>query len=172
MRVPALSKPGRFPRTPLLPGSGPRPFALAGVFGLENLCRSCRKNRRGTATVEFAVVAPLFFLLLFGIIEFGRMVMVQQVLTNASREGARVAVLNGATTPQVTAIVQDYLSKSSIEGAIVTVTPDPPDIAAYGAPVTVAVSVPFGQVSWLPSPMFLGETTLSASTVMHREIAD
>ncbi len=44
--------------------------------------------------VEFAIVAPIFFLLIFGMIEFGRVVMVQQLLTNASREGARLGVLN------------------------------------------------------------------------------
>ena len=41
------------------------------------------KSRRGVAAVEFALVAPLFFMFVFGIIEFGWMVMVQQVITNA-----------------------------------------------------------------------------------------
>ena len=50
--------------------------------------RDLRTKSRGVAAVEFALVAPLFLLFLFGMIEFGRMVMVQQVLTNASREGA------------------------------------------------------------------------------------
>ena len=59
---------------------------------------SNRKTRRAAAVVEFAVVAPVLFLLVFGMIEFGRMVMVQQVLTNASREGARVGILDGSTT--------------------------------------------------------------------------
>ena len=119
--------------------------------------------------VEFAVVAPLFFLLVFGMIEFGRMVMVQQVITNASREGARVGVLDGATTSDVTNAVSGYLTSASIQGATVTVTPSPPSSAGYGAPVTVAVSVNFNQVSWLPSPMFLGGQTLSATTAMRRE---
>ncbi len=47
--------------------------------------------------MEFAVVAPLFLVFVFGMIEYGRMVMVQQVITNASREGARRAVLDGAS---------------------------------------------------------------------------
>ena len=68
---------------------------------LDKPCRSYRKKRRGAAAVEFAVVAPIFLLLVFGMIEYGRMVMVQQVLTNASREGARVAVLDGSTAQQV-----------------------------------------------------------------------
>ena len=136
---------------------------------LDKVCRSYRKKRKGAAVVEFAIVAPVFFLMIFGMIEYGRMVMVQQVLTNASREGARQAVLDGSTTTQVSTVVTDYLSSSSITGATVTVTPDPPGNAAFGDPVTVTVSVPFSQVSWLPSPMFLGGTTMSATTVMRRE---
>lgn len=138
-------------------------------FKLERLCRFCRKNRRGVAAVEFAVVAPLFFLLILGMIEFGRMIMVQQVITNGSREGARLAVLDGATTSEVTSAVENYLRNSAVNGATVTVAPDPPSSAGYGEPVTVTVSVPFNQVSWLPSPMFLGGNTLVASTVMRRE---
>jgi Flp pilus assembly protein TadG len=132
-------------------------------------CRSFRKFRLGAATVEFAVVVPVFFILVFGMIEFGRMVMVQQVITNASREGARQAVLDGATTAEVTTAVNSYLSSGSISGATVTVTPNPPTNAAFGDPVSVSVSIAFSQVSWLPSPMFLGGRTLTATTVMRRE---
>ena len=122
--------------------------------------------------MEFAVVAPVFFLLVFGMIEYGRMVMVYQVLTNASREGARVAVLDGATTASVTAQVNTYLSNGTITGATVTVTPNPPSTAEFGDPVTVTVSIPFSQVSWLPSPMYLGGKTLTSSMVMRRETMD
>ncbi len=136
---------------------------------LDNPLRSHRKNRRGAAAVEFAVVAPVFFLFVFGMIEFGRMVMVQQILTNASREGARLAVLDGTQTADVVDTVTSYLSNSSIGSAAVDVTPDPPDSAAFGDPVTVTVSVGFDQVSWLPAPMFLSGQNLTAITVMRRE---
>ena len=136
---------------------------------LAKLYRLCRPKRRGAAVVEFAVVAPVFFLLIFGMIEYGRLVMVQQVLTNASREGARVGVLDGATQADVTTAVNNYLTSARITTATVTVTPNPPSSAGYGAPVTVAISVPFNQVSWLPSPMFLGGTTMQATSVMRRE---
>lgn len=118
--------------------------------------------------MEFAIVAPVFVLLLFGMIEYGRCVLVQQMLTNASREGARQAVLDGATAADVQAVVDNYLTSAAISGATMTVTPDP-ETATFGTPITVTVSVPFSQVSWLPSPMFLGNTTLSASSVMRRE---
>jgi Flp pilus assembly protein TadG len=136
---------------------------------LENVSRLCRRNRRGAAAVEFAVVAPLFFLMVLGMIEFGRLIMVQQVITNASREGARMAVLDGATTAGVRTTVQNYLQGASVRGAEVTVSPDPPTSAGFGDPVTVTVSVNFNQVSWLPSPMFLGGHTLVATTAMRRE---
>lgn len=150
-------------------GGAPSPKSQQGRFILEKLRRVCRKHRKAAAAVEFAVVAPVLFLLIFGMIEFGRMVMVQQVLTNASREGARIAVLDGATASDVTTAVQNYLAGASVSGATVTVTPNPPSSAGYGEPVTVSVSVGFDQVSWLPAPMFLGGRQLTASSVMRRE---
>lgn len=139
---------------------------------LEESCRQCRRNRRGAAAVEFAIVAPIFFLMVFGMIEFGRVVMVQQIITNASREGARLAVLDSQTPTagQVTTGVTSYLANAGISGATVTINPAEPTTAGYGAPVTVTVEVPFSRVSWLPSPMFVaGATNLRASTVMRRE---
>jgi Flp pilus assembly protein TadG len=136
---------------------------------VHKLFRSYRLFRRGAAVVEFAIVAPVLLLLIFGMIEYGRLVMVQQVLTNATREGARRAVLDGATTSEVTSVVTDYLSTSRISGAVITVTPNPPSNAAFGEPVTVSVQVSFSEVSWLPTPMFLSGKTMSATTVMRRE---
>ena len=110
--------------------------------------------------------------MVFGMIEFGRAIMVQQILTNASREGARVAVLDSPTPTagQVQSTVTSYLQNAGISGATVTIDPTEPTTAGYGAPVTVTVNIPFASVSWLPTPMFLGTSTkLRASTVMRRE---
>lgn len=57
-----------------------------------------RRLTRGQAMVEFAMVAPMFFLLLFGIIEAGRFIFYYETLSNATREGARYAIVNGANT--------------------------------------------------------------------------
>jgi Flp pilus assembly protein TadG len=132
-------------------------------------CGSFRKQR-GAAAVEFAVVAPIFVLLLFGMIEYGRMVMVQQMLTNATREGARRAVLDGTTVASVKTTVQDYLAGGhiTVNDNEITVNPDPSS-AAFGDPVNVSLTVPFSRVSWLPSPMFLGNASMSATSVMRRE---
>ncbi len=138
---------------------------------LEKPCRLYRRKRVGTAAVEFAIVAPVFFLMVFGMIEYGRMVMVQQIITNASREGARKAVLDGSTTADVQNTVVNYMAGGgiTIANSNVTVSPNPPSSAASGDPVSVSVSIPFSQVSWLPSPMFLGTRSMLSTTVMRRE---
>ena len=132
-------------------------------------CRLCRRNRRGAAAVEFALVAPIFFLLVLGMIEVGRALMVQQIITNASREGARRAVLDGATATDVTTFVNTYLNNASLPNATITYPQGNPEAAGFGAPVEVRVSIPFSQVSWLPSAMYLGGQDMEASTVMRRE---
>jgi Flp pilus assembly protein TadG len=53
------------------------------------------RRRRGQALVEFVLVAPIFFLLLFAIIDFGRYVYYVQILNNAAREGTRYAIVHG-----------------------------------------------------------------------------
>jgi Flp pilus assembly protein TadG len=135
------------------------------------LRRVLRRARRGASAVEFAIVAPIFVLFVFGMIEYGRMVMVQQVLTNATREGARLAVLDGATRDEILDAVVDYCSSSrvGIDTSNVTLTPNDPDTAEFGDPVTVSIGVPFSDVSWLPSPMYLGATQLNATSVMRKE---
>lgn len=62
--------------------------------------RSVRGRRQGPgqALVEFALIAPLFFVLLFGIVEAGRFIFYYETLNNATREGARYAIVNGANT--------------------------------------------------------------------------
>lgn len=124
------------------------------------------------------MVAPVFVLLIFGMIEYGRMVMVQQMLTNASREGARRAVLDGATESDVRQVVVTYLQPANIPVTTSDITimlGDPPAVAAlsgaaFGDPVHVKVGINFGQVSWLPSPMYLSSSTrMEAVSVMRKE---
>jgi hypothetical protein len=51
------------------------------------------KDQNGTAIVEFAIVLPILFLFVLGIIEFGALLYDKAVITNASREGARTAIV-------------------------------------------------------------------------------
>lgn len=55
-----------------------------------------KTTRLGQAMVEFALVAPVFFLLLFAIIEGGRFVFYYEALNSATREGARYAIIHGS----------------------------------------------------------------------------
>jgi len=58
--------------------------------------RDRSQRHGGQALVEFALVAPMLFLLLFSIVEFGRFVYYANVLNDATREGTRYAIVHGA----------------------------------------------------------------------------
>ena len=144
-------------------------------FKLEKVSRLCRKHRRGVAAVEFAIIAPVFFLLILGMIEIGRGVMVQQIITNASREGARLAVLPETTATEVTDRVEEILTASGINGASTQILgesggPIDPQNSGYGEVIKVVVTVPFSSVSWLPgADKYLAGRDLTATTVMRGE---
>lgn len=59
--------------------------------------RGNRKGEQGTTMAEFAVIAAVFFMIIFGIIEFGRLLYTHNALTDAARRGARYAVLHHET---------------------------------------------------------------------------
>ena len=72
-----------------------------------------RANRRGAAVVEFAVVSPLLFLLVMGAIDVGQFVNVSQTVSDASREGARLAAQNEMTSSSaIENVVLEYLEDS------------------------------------------------------------
>lgn len=56
--------------------------------------RKNRKEERGATMAEFAVISAVFFMIIFGIIEFGRLFYTHNALTDAARRGARYAALN------------------------------------------------------------------------------
>src|SRR5262245_34144093 len=129
--------------------SGPMRIACARVSGSRDEAVRQPSGRRGAAAVEFAFIAPLLLLLILGIIEVGRMMMVQQIVTNAAREGCRKAVLAGATESQVQTTIDNYLTGSGISGQTITVSTL--SSAQPGDSVTVTVSVPYDNVTWLPA---------------------
>jgi Flp pilus assembly protein TadG len=88
---------------------------------------------RGQALVEFALIAPIFFLMLFAIVEAGRFVFYYEVLHNATREGARYAIVHGENSFDPTGppndpsgadvITRVKQSAFGVLGSGVTVTP-------------------------------------------------
>jgi len=58
--------------------------------------RARRRRDSGQALVEFALVAPFLFILILGTIEAGRFIFLYELMNNATREGARYAIVHGA----------------------------------------------------------------------------
>jgi Flp pilus assembly protein TadG len=76
--------------------------------------RRTTRRRGGSAAVELLVTMPIFFILLVGIWEIGRLVELQQEVNNAAREGARQASSGKYTTAQVQAAVITYLTNAGL----------------------------------------------------------
>lgn len=131
--------------------------------------RRSRNSRSGAAVVEFAIVGPLMIMLTMGMMELSRVVMVKQLMIHATREGARMASLNGTTTSDVVSFVQQELQSQSVAGTSISTIPAEVSGVTGGSQVTVQISVPAALVSWIPTPMFTGNTTLTAETTMRRE---
>lgn len=134
-----------------------------------SLMRSSVRKRCGAAAVEFAVISPLLFAVILGVIELGRAIMVHQTLVSSAREACRVAVLPGTSKDDVINRATTSLNAAGITSFTVTMNPDPPSGASEGTAVTVTIKVSFNNVSWLPVPIYLNGKNLAASSVMRRE---
>src|SRR3954453_1092179 len=137
------------------------------------------RRRKGTAAVELAVSVMPLMIIVMGIFEGGRLMMVQEQIVNAAREGARLAALGGPTMGSSTSTganevnyrVRQYLAAAQItSGVTITISDlDSPGItdlsqAGAGDRIQVAVSVPFKNVAWCP-PWFFGGATLSTACI-------
>jgi len=132
-----------------------------------------QKQRQGAAAVEFAIVAPILFLcVILPTFEFGRGLMVAELVTNAARCGCRVGVLPGNSNSTVTSTVNTSLSDQGITGATTTITVNgaATDVSAAtaGDTVKVIVSVPYNSNSWIPG-QFLAGISISGSQTMRKE---
>jgi Flp pilus assembly protein TadG len=138
------------------------------------------KSERGGAAVEFALTAPLLFLVLFGIGDFGVAMFKKEVLTNAGREGARygiVLTVPRKTTGQIQTVVQNYLTSGSITSGYTITTPAA--CVNTGDDLSVSISYPYAipVLSNIICPtciIYSGSTfptsiTLQATTVMKCE---
>ena len=135
------------------------------------------RRSRGQALVEFTLVAPLFFLLLFAIIDFGRYVYYVQVINNAAREGARYAIVHGSegipsTGPPddpsgaaVKAVVRNHLIGVIGNGTDITITPTWPD-GQNTRDSTVTVTVTYQFRSLIPLVPLPAITVEGGSTLV------
>jgi Flp pilus assembly protein TadG len=119
-----------------------------------NLGRRLVQRERGAELIEFALVLPLLLLLVLGIVDFGFLFQRLEVVTNAAREGARIAVLPGYGTDDVKDRVNDYLE----EGGVPIVRGTNPVINVNSVNITagtVTVASERVQVQYTHSYLFL-----------------
>ncbi len=129
------------------------------------------KKQEGASLVEFSVIAPLFVVLLFGLVEFGMSIYDKELLTNASREGARFGVIYCTprkTSTQIQSQVQTYLTNA---GFTDTATKNVTGAGgASGSQLSVSVSYPY-HFQVLPNFVsgLAGTMTLRSNTIMLME---
>jgi Flp pilus assembly protein TadG len=117
---------------------GPVPTGRSGTRG--------RRRESGQALVEFAIIAPIFVLLIAGIVDFGRVLNAWIVVSSSAREGARQASV-GRSVAEVTAAARSFALVPGVDPATVDVrvvytpnrNPNPP---RPGDSVTVTVTAP------------------------------
>lgn len=147
--------------------------------------RKDKTDRRGAAIIEFAVCAPLLFLLILGMFEVGRYINVGEMVTNASRYGARQASLTGATVSTVQTQTKTFLTSSGVNSTAATVTVEnetspgngtfvsTSDLATVqvGSAVRIKVTADFTKVTWVPKGFFKSvlPSSISGVTVMRKE---
>jgi Flp pilus assembly protein TadG len=146
------------------------------------LRRSRLASQRGAQLIEFALVLPVMLLVLAGILDMGFLFKDYQVVTNAAREGARMATLPGWTAGQVTTRVNNYLAAGGLQGSAtttidnVTIVTDPLSGRSISG-IRVTVTFPhnyliLGPISQLVSGTPVGsQVTLRAVATMRAEIA-
>jgi Flp pilus assembly protein TadG len=112
------------------------------------------RNDDGSVMVEFGLIAVTFVLLLLGVVELGRLVLVYTTMANSARAGTRYAIVHGGeltsgasgpgNTTAVQTAVNNYASAGLVNTAILVVTVAYPDgTNTAGSRVTVTVQYPF-----------------------------
>lgn len=139
--------------------------------------RQCHENSRkrsqrraGAVLVEFAIVANIFFLLIFTCVEYARVSMVRNLVQDAAYFSARKAMVPGATEQEAIEEANRVLSLLALRGATVTINGGA-GLTDRDGEVSVAVTVPFGQNSLILS-RFVGNVNFTATAVMQTERYD
>jgi Flp pilus assembly protein TadG len=133
------------------------------------------KSERGAALLEAAITIPMLLLVSVGIFEFGRAYQTWQILTNAAREGARMAVLQDSSNTDIAARVTQYMTDGqlgAVAGATVGVNRSAV-IDVNGRSVSasdVTIDYPFSFIVLQPVARLVAPTTsLGGAVVMHAE---
>ena len=140
-----------------------------------------RERERGSAMVETAITIPLLLMMMVGIFEVGRAYETWQVLTNAAREGARMAVTPSSNPTTTTALIRQYMADGQLgNSATATVVVNKTaTINAGGTNVSaslVTVDYPFEFIMLQPVVRLVspgatvgGPMTMRATSIMRNE---
>lgn len=125
--------------------------------------KSNKTNRSGTTAVEFAIVAPIFFLFIIAAIDFGRLNILRHTADNAAYEAARHAMVPGATAAEAIAEANIILSAVGTVGGVVTIDPAVIDLSVDE--ITVTIAIPMNQNGWIAPHFTSNKTILGRSTL-------
>ena len=131
------------------------------------------KREDGAAAVEFAILLPILLLILFGIIEFGFALHGKEVITNASREGARAGIVIASLRPsedQIKGVVSSYLTNFGWDASKAEIAVPTGPCASFPDPLRVELKYPYSflVLSSLIAD-FSKDIMLSATTEMRCE---
>jgi|SRR4026207_2283214 Flp pilus assembly protein TadG len=133
------------------------------------------KSERGAALLEAAVTLPMLLLVAVGIFEFGRAYQTWQILTNAAREGARMAVLPDPTPGIVETRVREYMAAGQLSeyGTATVDVNRSASLTVNGGAVSasqVSIDYPFSFIVLQPVARLVAPTTsLGGAVVMHAQ---
>jgi Flp pilus assembly protein TadG len=132
-----------------------------------SIARSRRQRERGATAVEVGIVAPIFFLTIFGAIEFSRVAMLRNLAQDACYEAARACMVDGATETEAEASAQEVLSLLATRGAVVSIN-DGAGLDQESATIKVGVEIPLNQNS-LVLPWLFADKSIRAMTELRTE---
>jgi Flp pilus assembly protein TadG len=132
--------------------------------------RQLTKSERGSTAVEFALILPILATLTFGMIDFGRMLWFQEILVNATRDGARQGTLfnSGNGQGEIQGFISQALTNGGVPAAGLNVTVNGLG-TGQGNPLTVTSTIPWQYMvidGLIPA---LSTSQLQASVVMMNE---
>jgi Flp pilus assembly protein TadG len=130
-------------------------------------------NERGAVAAEFALLLPVLLTILFGIIEFGMIMYGREVVTNATREGARAGIVQGPpkrTEGEITTIANNYLTATGINPSDVTFTVTGEGLASPNSLTVTATYLYRFLIPYIPTVVGIPDPlTITTQTVMRHE---
>lgn len=113
-----------------------------------------KSSERGAAAVEFALLAPILVMILFGIVEFGRAYNTQLTLTTAAREGLRVMVIDNSkpAARAATKAAASSLHPALQDSNIVFLASDGTDNCSARKQMTVTVNYTLSALTGIVGP--------------------